>query len=210
VTLDPNKPSLPEKTVNPIHFSSQNNQREQNKTNQTIVEGNYTFYNPKHQLSHKDRKINDKNYKKSSHNSFNDYKNFDQNNKYRSYHSNSQLSDSYLSNQKLASNGGNIYDNYKSIHINSQIKAPRETLDSLNFYPEKLNENSNRPFPLMNKGKIKQYDKTFENKNLNEPSTGNKHYNGHFNNLSKLRTINIKEVKEFVPKNFEIVNKESK
>lgn len=181
------------------------NQGESKKTSQTIVEGKYTFYNPNPHPSYENRKLpNDVSYHKSSLSGFNNNRNFEgfnKNNYSHNYHND---------NYNIQNNTGDNNHSYKMNQINYPNKAIQKTQNSMDSNIEKIHDIGNMNNSFKNNDKYKPSYQHNENRKTNEASNGEMTNKGNFNPLTKLRTMNIKEVKEFVPKNFIIINKESK
>ena len=203
-----------EKISNPSNASSSFIQSDPNKYSQTIVQGRYTFYNPNPQQSIEERKtVNDPPKNKSSLNGFNNYKNYDAMNK-NNYSSNYIKERNSFDNTFIYTKIVNRVDNNENAKMNQTNilnKIPLKKHEVLNYNKEKINNlstiNQNN---FINNDNFKHSNQQDEYKKINEHSSGEMINNRSFNPLSKIRTMNIKEVKEFVPKNFVIINKGSK
>jgi len=210
-----NQPNLPDISTNPSFISSSLIQSDPIKSNHTIVQGNYTFYNPKPQQLSEERKTpNDKVYNKSSYNSFNNNKNYDTINKNSDSRNNYTKNRNYFDNNinNKISNRVENNEKIKTNQINNINKIPQKSLEIPNSNNQRMNNlSSNNKNHFFKDDNYKQSSfQQHDYKQICEPSKGDMINNSNFNPLSKFRTMNIKEVKEFVPKNFVIINKESK
>jgi hypothetical protein len=184
------------------------------KSGQTIEQGKYTFYNPNLQQSFEEKKLlNDY---KSSHNGFDNYKNYDAMNK-NNYGRDYIKDRNYIDNNNFNNNHKivNRVDNTgksKINQINNNLnKVPQREHEMFNSNYERTNNfYSNFQNKNIINDNYKQSNQHQANKKINEQSSEEIIENSNFNPLSKIRTMNIKEVKEFVPKNFVIIKKESK
>lgn len=204
------KPNILEKTSIPTQAPTALIQADPIKSSQTIVQGNYTFYNPNPQQLFEDKKtLNDY---KSNPSGFSNYINYDTMNK-------NNYGRNYIKDRNYIDN--NFINRKKVNRVDTNDKSQINQINNLNKIPQKAHEIFNSNFDMTNnfssnfqnniiKDNYKQSNQHQENKKINESSSREMINNSNFNPLSKIRTMNIKEIKEFIPKNFMIINKESK
>ena len=202
---------LPEKVLNPSQISSSLIKSEPNKSSQTMVQGNYTFYNPYTQNQFEDRKIpNEFLHNKTSNNNY--YKNSDGINKINNpnYSKDNYFVDKKFSNQVITNKLEN-YEYNKIYQLNNLNKVPQNqnTQNIISSNQDKINNLAINKNYLINNVNHKKSDLYDENKKIKQCFTGDVINNSNLNPLSIIRTMNIKEVKEFVPKNFVIIKKEN-
>lgn len=203
------KINLPDKNINPIQVSTSSILSEPNKSySQTIVQGNYKFYNPNPQREIEHIK-NTTNYVSNKNTIYNHSKNYEGKNKNNDsqiyYNKEHILLDKNYSYYKVLNNIENC-DNIKSNQSNSHIK---HSLESMNSNKDKVTQPENNPSYQINNKNFKKINNN-KNKTIREDYSENIINYNTYNPLSKIRTMNIKEVKEFIPKNFVIINKDNK
>ena len=117
-----------------------------------------------------------------------------------------------------SSNNEYVKNNNYPKNNQSNLQCPSSNTTNLIYFNKKDNKNIiNTNHINLNKA---NHEKTYLIKNQTNskdiPRTGNENNekisenNKDFNPLSKIRTMNIREVKEFIPKNFIIINRDLK